>query len=121
MNIAELYDVFYAALEVLDRLFEFWLTGSFALLIATYFIGEKMNRTMYWLICIGYCLFSAGLAIRYIASTAKLVDMRTQLEAAGETLLFSNFSGFTVIITFMFGSIGTLVYLTQVNRNRSDT
>ena len=83
MNIAELYDVFYAALEVLDRLFEFWLTGSFALLIATYFIGEKMNRTMYWLICIGYCLFSAGLAIRYLASGAKLLDMRTQLEAAG--------------------------------------
>ncbi len=121
MNIAELYDVFYAALEVLDRLFEFWLTGSFALLIATYFIGENMSRTMFWLMWIGYCFFSTGLAIRYLASAAKLLDMRTQLEAAGETLFRSELPGLGMVITFMFGSIGTLVYLTQVNRNRSDT
>ena len=121
MNIPELYEVFYAALEVVDRIFEFWMTGTFALVIATYFIGDKMSRLMFWLLSLGYLMFSVGLAVRSLASSGKLIDTRIQLEAAGEVMPLSVEAGFAMSITFIFGTVGTLIYLVQSYRNRGAT
>jgi hypothetical protein len=121
VNVPELYEVFYNALEVMDRIFEFWMSGTFALVIAAYFIGENMSRLMFWLMSIGYLLFSAALAIRYMASAGKLVEMRVQLEAAGEVLPLSVEAGFGSSMVFVFGSAGTLIYLVQNYRNKGAT
>jgi len=113
MTAPELYEIYYMTMGTMDRIFEFWLTASFSVVIAAFFLGPKVNRFIFWLLFGGYSLFSIGLGVRYLIASNTLVSMRDQLIGMGEpfSALMSNGAGAFVALTCLFGFFGTLGYL----------
>lgn len=113
MNPAELYEIYYLTLGTLDRFFEFWMTASFSVVVAAYFIREGTNRRILMLMGVVYFLFSLSLGIRYAIAAAKLIDIRDQLIQQGEALsvAMSNAAGLSIYLTVAVGFLGTLGYL----------
>ena len=113
MSVVELYDVYYLTLGTLDRFFEFWMTASFSVVVAAFFLNEKMNRYIYLLLSIGYTLFSLSLGVRYFIASRTLIHVRDQLIALGEpfSAISSGAAGASIWLTFIFGLLGTLGYL----------
>ena len=113
MTPAELYEIYYLTLGTMDRFFEFWMTASFSVVVAAYFIREGANRRILMLMGVVYFLFSVSLGIRYAIAVGKLIDIRDQLIQQGETLsvAVSNAAGLSIYITVAVGFFGTLGYL----------
>ena len=113
MTPAELYEIYYLTLGAMDRFFEFWMTASFSVVVAAYFIHKSIDRRILMLIGVVYLLFSVSLAIRYSIATAKFVDVRDQLILQGESLsaAMSYAAGASIVLTFIVGFLGTLGYL----------
>ena len=56
MSIGELYELFYIILEAADRVFEFWLSASFAIVVATFIAADRLSKRMYQVITLAYIL-----------------------------------------------------------------
>ncbi len=123
MNLPELFNLFYIIVESMDRYFEFWLTGSFAVVIAAYFTSARMTRTMFLLLSVGYVLFSTGLAVRFFLETTTMLGIREQMILNGaiydESL--ANVGGLFILLTFAFGTVGTIIFLWQCYKGTGDT
>ena len=113
MTAPEVYEIYYMTMGTMDQIFEFWLTASFSVVIAAFFLSHKMNRFIFLLLFGGYTLFSIGLGVRYVIASTTLVSMRDQLIDMGEpfSALMSTGAGVFVALTCLFGFFGTLGYL----------
>ena len=74
LPVGDLYDVLYAVLEASDRIFEFWITASFSVVIASFFAASRMTRAMFVLISIMYGIVSANMLVRWFIATLKFRD-----------------------------------------------
>jgi hypothetical protein len=113
MSVPELYEIFYAQFEVLDRSFEFWLTATFSVVVASHFMAGSMTRGLATLMALVYTLFSLAMAWRWRAAGLKFAEIRDQLVSAGEYYLVdaSNVVGFLLVMTFVVGFSGALVFI----------
>lgn len=114
MSIGELYEIYFLTLGTLDRLLEFWVTASFSVVIASFFLGEKINRYIFILILLGYLLYSVNIGLRYNIAVETLMEIRNQLIAQGATILSDSSVGALNIsqgLLFSFGFFATLGYL----------
>ena len=108
-----LYQASYAALEATDRAIEFWLSASFAIVVATFLASERLNRAMYIFITGGYLLVSANMLGRYWIHAARYVQWRDILIELGEpynTSLSVAVVG-TQLAIFVVGTCGTLYFV----------
>ena len=123
MTIAEHYELIYAILETLDRLFEFWLSASFAVIVAAHFMIGKLNRYLALFMSMAYSLFSFTLAFRFYSNGKKLSEFRDSLLSLGETLNpdASNFGGLLLFLTFFVGFLGTNAYVWYCYLKREGT
>lgn len=123
MTIAEQYQLLYAILETLDRLFEFWLSASFAVVVAAHFMIGNLSRYLAIFVSLSYTLFSFTLVFRFRSNGTLFGDVRDSLIAAGETLNLdaSNFGGLLLFLTFVVGFLGTNGYLWYCHLKRAST
>jgi hypothetical protein len=68
LSTAELIEAAYLVTANSDRLFEHWLTATFAVIVASHFIGSQMSKYLFSLIQIIYSLFSFYILIRWVNS-----------------------------------------------------
>lgn len=121
MTIAEQYQLLYAILETLDRLFEFWLSASFAVVVAAHFMTGNLSRYLAIFMSLSYTLFSFTLVFRFRSNGTLFGDIRESLIAAGETVNLdaSNFGGLLLFLTFVVGFLGTNGYLWYCHLKRA--
>ena len=106
-------------------IFEYWMTLSFAAVVAAAFAAEKLHRNYIRLLAFGYFLASLFLFLVRIYSSLQALDLLEMLEAGGyDTTRFDNSFGLLVgvyahvlhvIVTF-----GVLVYMLRVNRAENE-
>ena len=115
MNIdtGTLYQASYAALEATDRAIEFWLSASFAIVVATFLASDRLNRTMYIFITVGYLLASGNMLARYWIHASRYMQWRDMLISLGEPY---NTSLSVVVVgtqfaIFIVGTCGTLYFV----------
>lgn len=120
----ELFQVFAAQLEVVDRLFEFWITGTFAVILAAHFVGHSLTRGMRYLIAGLYFGLAALLLFRYVSAAAEAAVI--VLELADKGVVRSRFRGhfreITItlrVILFVVGTSGALYYLLRRQKSPS--
>ena len=65
MNEAETIEMLLQIDEALSTQIEFWLTGTFALIITTFLVGARFSRPLRWLLAVLYTLFSATFFVRW--------------------------------------------------------
>ena len=118
MSVSELYQTLYVVLEAADRLIEFWLSASFAIVVATFLAAGRLNKALFGLITVTYTLVSVQMFLRWWLNLTKFVEIRTQLIDRGEpyNLILSISGGYIQIAIFVIGTFGTLYFVWHTYR-----
>lgn len=116
MNEAELLSLFLEALQTLDSNFEFWLTVSFALLVASYLVTERLPKPLLVITVFLYLASTLLFMLRGMNIGKTLTSIRDQLEAMNsEVALISASENLFVaglyFIVMIVGAIGTVAFV----------
>jgi len=98
MNIVDTYTLLYTVIENADRVFEFWMSASFAVIIATFVGSNHLDFKIRSAISFLYLIFATTSTNRLVVASSKIEELRESLIQQGET--FSSLSTTTVEITF---------------------
>jgi hypothetical protein len=122
MPIEELTFV-YTVIEAQDRLYEFWLTGTFAVIIAAHFTSERMSKQLFALLIITYISFAVATMLRFLATNARLSDAQDLIREIdpGAVNSFAAFAVASIPISFLIGTVGTIFYLVSSYRKNRTT
>ena len=69
---AELMELFFAAQQLLDAQFQYWLSASFAAIVASFVAGERLTRNMSYILVLLYVGATALFTLRYFAAAGTL-------------------------------------------------
>ena len=116
MSEADLISLFVESSQALDANFEFWLTVSFALVVASYLVPEKIPVAVYGLTTTLYLVASALFMLRGHATGRMLTSIRDQLDAMGSTItLITPAENTLVAMLYLFimigGTVGTIAFV----------
>ena len=122
MPIEELTFV-YTVIEAQDRLYEFWLTGTFAVIIAAHFASERMTKQLFALLIITYISFAVATMLRFLATNARLNDAQDLIREVdpGAVNAFGAFASASIPISFLIGTVGAIFYLVSSYRKNGTT
>lgn len=118
-SIGDLYEAFYAQLENQDRIFEFWITLTFAVAVAAYIAASNLTRSLYILVTTMYLVVSINLILRSIVSAMKFRELQMQLERAGEVFPLTDVKiaiAVLTVVTFILGTLATLYFVWHTYR-----
>ena len=79
MTAAELHALMFTAIQIQDSVFQFWLSASFAVIVATYIGRERISRRVFVLIGVLYLGASALFVARFINAATQLLYYRDVL------------------------------------------
>lgn len=116
MSEAELISLFLEASQTLDNNFEFWLTVSFALLVASYLVNERMPKSVFLLTTFLYVVSTVLFMIRGMGTGKMLTSIRDQLDAMNsDTSLISASENLFVaglyFVVMMAGTAATIAFV----------
>jgi len=69
---AELVELFFAAQELLDAQFQYWLSASIAAIVASFVAGERLTRKMGYILVVLYLGATMLFCLRYFAVAGTL-------------------------------------------------
>ena len=121
MTTSELYGLLYIVLEAADRVFESWLSASFAIVVANFIDVERLTKRMYQLVAVAYALVSFNMAYRYIISMERFLAIRADITALGEWYEVSSSAPAALgqFAIFVVGVSGTLYFVWQTHETSS--
>jgi hypothetical protein len=125
MSEFELTNLIYLSSERSANILQFWLTASFAVVMASYFGGDKLNGLMFKLVATLYVLASVTFVCSAISGSVQFTEyMKRMAEQGYETDQFNNIygwiAGIGMLSLFVIGTIGVLFYLRWAFRHRND-
>lgn len=116
MTEAELISLFIESSQALDSNFEFWLTVSSALLVASYLVTERIPLAVFLITIFLYVVSTILFMIRGANMGRTLSSIRDQLDAMNsEISVISASENFTVaalyFVIMITGSITTAIFV----------
>jgi hypothetical protein len=117
LNEAELINLFIETSQALDSNFEFWLTVSFALLVASYLVTEKIPYPVFLITVFLYIVSTTLFMVRGMTMGRMLTSIRDQLvEMNSKTALISADENlFVAILYFVIMITGTATTIAFVH------
>jgi hypothetical protein len=83
MSEYELTSLVYEVFRDMDRLFEFWLTCTFAVIVARFVAGNRLSRPLLWLVAIAYLATAVRWAARWVILGERAMVYRERLVESG--------------------------------------
>ena len=121
LSLAEAVELFYMAMETQDRFFEFWISATFAVIIACHLGSRTLTRGYSAMVAVMYTAFSVNMVSRWLlaqgAVTRYRSEMLTILEADSRSQLV-DLARFLTFGTLVVGTIITLFFIWFTFRNR---
>ena len=112
----DLWSAWYGAFGTWDSTINFWLTATFALIVATHTLSHSMTVTLRRLLAYLYSAFCIYTLLRGTSLYLEGVNLSTTMINHGITFspasALANFlSNVTILLIFLFGSAGALRFL----------
>ena len=125
MSEFELTNLIHLSTERSANLLQFWLTASFAVVMASYFGGDKLNGLMFKLVATLYMLASVTFLCSSIDGAVQYTEyMKRMAEQGYETAQFDSvygwIAGIGMLSLYVIGTLGVLYYLLWEFRHRND-
>ena len=117
---SELLDHVYAELAITDSVLQFWISITFAVIVAIHFVGGRLGRQMYLLMSGLYALVSLVSLARYIVSSIQLIHYIDILRAQHEwpvPWIYSAIAGYGTLLLLVSGSVGTLYFMHSARKS----
>ena len=113
MSLAELYEIYYLAQESIDRLLQFLITISFAVVVAAFMGEQRLTRFFYAVMGLVYSLVFVVLAFRMNTAIEKVIEIQRRLTEVGEVFVeypwIAPVSGVTGILIYA-ATLGFLAF-----------
>jgi hypothetical protein len=111
----------YSALSLADSILQIWLTVTFAVIVASYLAGSRINAFMYYLITGLYGLATLVLVTRFVSAAYQIFHYRDLLVANGfepwpVPPLITQIIGGGTFLLLTGGSIATLWFVHSVRK-----
>lgn len=121
MNEAELITAFHQTLNAIDSNFEFWLSASFALILAFYFASEKISNLMYRIILFLYISTSVLMYARLWVFGVMNESLRAQLQELGTETYIASYTtnvlfGIGFGLVMIIGTCGTVSFVVSTKK-----
>jgi len=71
---AELVEIFYLARSSMDAQFQFWVSITFAVIVAAFVAGKRLSRTLRVVISVLYLLATANLTLLFIGDAGTALN-----------------------------------------------
>ncbi len=125
MSESELSNLVYLSVESSAQLFQFWLSGSFAVVMVFYFGSGKLNGPMLKLVATLYVLASVTFSLYWIGGAVQYAEYINRMAEQGyDTSHLDNIYGWLggagMLSVFVIGTLGVLYYLLWEFRHRND-
>ena len=116
----ELVQSWFSGIEAYDSGFEFWLTGTFAVIVACHLGQDILDKWYTLFLAILYTIFSINMLFRSMLASELILRYREQLPQFGVTSEAWLVSGNLVLasITFTVGFFGTLFFIIRTLRTK---
>ena len=128
MTETDLISVYFEALTIINANFEFWLTATFAFILAFHFVGADISKGLRRILIVLYLLTAVVFNLRYLNAGFIVLDTVALLEEADTQINFQAFSSNVVgpmIELVMLIGTGVAVYFAskvganETSRNKS--
>ena len=121
LSLAEAVELFYMAMETQDRFFEFWISATFAVIIACHLGSRTLAQGYSAMVAVMYTAFSVNMVSRWLLAQGAVTQYRGQmltiLEADSRAQLV-DLSRFLTFGTLVVGTIITLFFIWFTFKNR---
>ena len=121
LSLAEAVELFYMAMETQDRFFEFWISATFAVIIACHLGSRTLTQGYSAMVAVMYTAFSINMVSRWLLAQGAVTQYRGQmltiLEADSHAQLV-DLSRFLTFGTLVVGTIITLFFIWFTFKNR---
>jgi len=123
MSPAEIYELQIGIIENVNALWELWLGGTFAVIVAFHAGRESITRALFVVGSLLYLSASISIIMRYMAYLAAIGDLNGRLTEAGHSGFpypdwFPISNSILTLGIFLFGTLATLVFARSQHRNR---
>ena len=114
MNESQIHTQIVANIELMNASFEFWLTGTFAVLVACHFAAEKISVYLYRMILLLYSLITLATLLRFYNGTYAAIEYAQRLTESGFAPYPNSPAGMAgpviYLIMIFVGFFGTVVF-----------
>ncbi|MBQ12828.1 MAG: hypothetical protein QGG67_14150 [Gammaproteobacteria bacterium] len=115
MTERELIETFFDALNMVNSNFEFWLTATFAFIMAIHFAGSQLSIMVKRFLQGLYLLAAVIFFSRFVAAATLLMSVVELIAEVGTEVLIqgpipSNLIGILNLVVMITGTIGAVVY-----------
>ena len=121
MSLAEAVELFYMAMETQDRFFEFWISATFAVIIACHLGSRTLTQGFSAMVAVMYTAFSVNMISRWLMAQGAVTRYRSEMFALLETdnrAQLIDLSRLLTLSTLVFGTIITLFFVWFTLKNR---
>ena len=118
MNIVDAYTILYTAMEDADRVFEFWMSGTFAVIVAVFVGSNHLNFIVRSIITFIYLIFAITTTARLMVASSKIIEFREILIQQGEAFvpLPSTTVGVTLPLLVVSGILATMYFVWRTDK-----
>tara|TARA_B100000519_G_scaffold125942_1_gene108673 strand:- start:29 stop:424 length:396 start_codon:yes stop_codon:yes gene_type:complete len=121
LSLHEVVELFYVAMETQDRFFEFWISATFAVIIACHLGSRTLTQGFSAMVAVMYTAFSVNMISRWLLAQGAVTRYRSEMFALLETdnrAQFIDLSRLLTLSTLVFGTIITLFFVWFTLKNR---
>ena len=119
----EVRQSFIEYLNTLNQLTEFWLTISFAVVVAATYAPERLERKFFTLIWVGYLAASIILFLNRINLSLMVFSLLSKSIGEGETTfyqpIFGSLAGGGNFLLMILGTVGVIYYVRNIGSKRA--
>ena len=119
----EVRQSFIEYLNTLNQLTEFWLTISFAVVVAATYAPERLERKFFTLIWVGYLAASIILFLNRINLSMMVFSLLSKSTGEGGAPIFQpiigSLSGGGNFLLMILGTIGVIYYVRNIGSKRA--
>jgi hypothetical protein len=111
MSASEYYELVLQIEASIDAQFEFWLTVTFATVVATYMADNQLTRSLRAVIASAYLLASAVVTSRWYYDASKIVGLSETLDNQYEAFPVPEVTIIARVLLVVGGSVATLYFV----------
>ncbi|MEE8094368.1 MAG: hypothetical protein V3T47_09030 [Gammaproteobacteria bacterium] len=115
-SLAELTELYFAAATLMDTQFQYWISVTFAVVIAGFFAGNRLTKNLSYLAAILYGLATFVLIARFTAAAGTVAMFGNAIVEAGVEM--SRVGLPTRVLRYILFTTGTLAALYFLLRQR---
>ena len=108
---AELAELFFVRESAIDAQFQFWISITFAVIVANFVGGKRLSSRSRVVIALLYTLAVVVLVSRWYYVAIDATQFREQLEAMGVVLNFPIVTVYSRVVLVALGTSASIVFL----------